>query len=230
MGTPERAEGEKKYLKSDLEFFGVTMPDLRRVVKGATPADLTHDELIAIVEGLWSKPIHERRMAAVVFLGNHPALLGPRDLPVIERLIRESKTWAYVDGLAVVVVGELIIRHPGALETLDRWAADDDFWIRRSALLGLLRSLRTGRLFTVFAGYAEPMLEEKEFFIRKAIGWVLRETAKENADEIFDWLAPRTHRASGVTMREAVKYLDLERREILMSAYKEKRPATRSPR
>jgi 3-methyladenine DNA glycosylase AlkD len=59
------------------------------------------------------------------------------------------------------------------------------------------------------------MLGEQEFFIRKAIGWVLRETAKSRPDEVYEWLAPRIDRASGVTVREAVKYLDPEQRARL---------------
>ena len=72
------------------------------------------------------------------------------------------------------------------------------------------------------------MLDEREFFIRKAIGWVLRETEKRRPDEVIAWLAPRTHRASGVTMREAVRYLPELDASRLMAAYREKRPA--SPR
>jgi 3-methyladenine DNA glycosylase AlkD len=69
------------------------------------------------------------------------------------------------------------------------------------------------------------MLAEKEFFIRKAIGWILRETAKRRPELVVGWLAPRTHRASGVTMREAVKPLPADVREQLLAAYREKRPA-----
>ena len=69
------------------------------------------------------------------------------------------------------------------------------------------------------------MLDEKEFFIRKAIGWVLRDVGKRRPEEVSRWLAPRTHRASGVTMREATKYLPDPDRERLMLAYREKRPA-----
>ena len=69
------------------------------------------------------------------------------------------------------------------------------------------------------------MLEEREFFIRKAIGWVLREAGKRRPDEVVAWLAPRTDRASGVTMREAVKYLPPDIASALMDAYRAKRPA-----
>jgi 3-methyladenine DNA glycosylase AlkD len=74
------------------------------------------------------------------------------------------------------------------------------------------------------------MIEEKEFFIRKAIGWVLRETSKKRPDEVYAWLAPRTHRASGVTMREAVKYLDDRRATTLMDAYRSGRAVKQAPR
>ncbi len=78
--------------------------------------------------------------------------------------------------------------------------------------------------FERFGRYADQMLEEKEFFIRKAIGWVLRETAKRRPELVADWLAPRVHRASGVTMREAVKPLPAEVRERLLAGYRAKRP------
>jgi len=227
-GNPQRAVAERKYLKSDLEFYGASMGAIRATVKAFVRghASITHDELIAIVLELWSQPIFERRITAVVLLECYPALLSTRDIPVIEQLIRASRTWALVDGLAVKVTGELVLRHPSALQTLDRWAIDDDFWIRRSVLLAHLRLLGAKEGFSSFSRHADSMLSDKEFFIRKAIGWVLREVGKRNPKDVFDWLAPRTHIASGVTMREATKYLDADQRNQLMTAYKAKRPVT----
>ena len=76
-------------------------------------------------------------------------------------------------------------------------------------MLALLGPLRRGEGdFERFGRYADAMLDEKEFFIRKAIGWVLRETSKKRPDLVYEWIAPRTDRASGVTLREALKYLD----------------------
>ena len=70
------------------------------------------------------------------------------------------------------------------------------------------------------------MLDEREFFIRKAIGWVLRETAKKQPDLVADWLAPRVHRVSGVTIREAVKWLPTAQRDELLTAYRDRRATT----
>ena len=91
---------------------------------------------------------------------------------------------------------------------LDLWAKDDDFWIRRSALLALLLPLRRGEGdWRRFVRYADGMLDEREFFIRKAIGWILRETSKRSPKRVADFLELRLARTSGVTFREAVKYL-----------------------
>ena len=130
-----------------------------------------------------------------------------------------------MDTIAVNVVGPLVEREElGA--TLDRWAADEDFWIRRSAMLALLLPLRRGGGdFPRFARYADATLDEKEFFIRKAIGWILRETGRKRPELVDEFIAPRTHRASGVTLREVIKVLPEARAEELMRAYRDKRPA-----
>jgi 3-methyladenine DNA glycosylase AlkD len=217
LGTRERAEHERRYLKSDLEHLGATVWQIRREAKSFAREHpkLSHAELVALVEALWAKPVHERRMAAVLLLEAYPGLVTPADLPLLERLVREAKTWALVDGVAGDVLGELLCRHPGSAATLDRWAQDADFWVRRSALLAQIKPLKAGAPFDRFGRYADAMLAEKEFFIRKAIGWVLREAGKNRPDEVFEWLRTRADRASSVTTREAVKYLKPEQRAVL---------------
>lgn len=225
VGTSERAAGEKRYLKSDLTFLGATLGDIRRAVRSAAKVHhLEHDELLLVLDELWCKGIFDLRMAACMLLEIYATELDANDLKVIERLIRESKTWALVDVLAGDVVGEIALRHR-IKRRVDTWARDDDFWIRRSSLLAELKPLKSGLDFEPFARRADRMLDEREFFVRKAIGWVLREASKKRPDEVYDWIAPRTHRASGVTMREVVKYLDAGRADHLMRAYKEGRPA-----
>jgi 3-methyladenine DNA glycosylase AlkD len=226
-GTAHRAEGEKAYLRSDLDFTGTLVSATRAEVKRLdTQLKLDHDRLIALVEALWSKPVFERRLAAIQFLQRHPRLLSATDLPLIERLVRESHTWALVDYLAVDVLGRLVLATPEPMHAaMGRWSTDEDFWIRRSSLLCELRTIRTGGSIVRFGARADPMLDEREFFIRKAIGWVLREAGKRRPDEVIAWLGPRTDRASGITVREAVKYLPTADAERLLEAYRSRRPA-----
>jgi 3-methyladenine DNA glycosylase AlkD len=219
-GTPARAASERQYLKSDLDHYGATVSDIRRIARRSVAAqpDITHDELMELVGALWSRPVHESRMAAVMLLQFFPTLLRPGDVDTVESMIRGSRTWAYVDDLAGHIAGGLVIRYPESSAWLDRWAVDVNFWIRRSSLLALIESLKRGERFDQFGRYADSMLDEKEFFIRKAIGWVLRETSKKYPDEVYGWVLPRASRASGVTLREAVKYLSPAQRSRVLEA------------
>jgi 3-methyladenine DNA glycosylase AlkD len=225
-GTPERAASGQNYLKSKLEFSGTTVPAARAIVTSWRRAhpDLTGQRLTELATALWDGPVFECKLTTVILLTDRRALLGAADAPLVEGFLRTSGTWALVDGLAADVMGSLVERAPELLATLDRWATDDDFWIRRSALLSLLVPLRRGDTtqFARFGEYADAMLADREFFIRKAIGWVLRETGKRQPDLIAEWLAARAGRASGVTMREAVKWLPAPQREALMTAYRDR--------
>ena len=213
LGTPARAESERAYLKSDLEFYGTSVPNMRTVVKRFLRANpgLTHDELIGTCLALWAPTgagaIHERRAAAVLLLDERPKLLSIDDVPTIEQFIRESKTWAYVDTLAGHIVARLAAHDRAMLGVLDRWLIDPDFWIRRSAVLALGDLLREGRELDRFFRYADALLPEKEFFIRKVLGWVARETGRRYPDDVSAWLRRNQARMNGVTIREAVKYL-----------------------
>jgi 3-methyladenine DNA glycosylase AlkD len=222
--TPERAEKERAYLRSDLEFLGATVPATRRAVvavRRASP-DLSHAEVVRLVDALWGRGIHELRMAAVEVLDQYADRLTPGDVALIERLLRESRTWVLVDGLAACVTGLLRERFPDSLDhELARWARDDDFWLRRASLLAYLPGLRRGAdAFHRFAALADPMLQDREFFIRKAIGWVLRETAKKRPAVLVNWLEPRLDRAAGLTVREALKYVPETDRRRLLEAHR----------
>ena len=222
LANPERAVQEKRYLKSGLCHLGVAVPSIRRVAKEFLRAHpgLVRPDLLAVARDLWSGGVHDHRVCAVELLEMRPDLLEPADVGFLERLIREARTWALADNLAASVVGKLLQRHPASAEVLDRWAEDEDFWIRRSALLALLLPLRRGDGdFERFSRYADAMLDEKEFFIRKAIGWVLRETGKERPGLVFEWLLPRARKAAGLTVREAVRHLPEDQRETLLSAH-----------
>lgn len=217
-----RAEAEKAYLKSDLDFLGVPLPTMRQMVRPIEKKqpELDRTQLVRLVEVLWQRRLFETRMLAVLLLEAFHSLLQPADIELLERLIRESKTWAFVDKLSIAITGPLLERSPQLARTLDRWVRDDDFWLRRSAMLALLPPLRRGDGdFPRFARYANAMLAEREFFIRKAIGWVLRETGKRRPELVYRWLLPRCGVASGITVREAVKYLSSKQRAEVMAAY-----------
>ena len=221
-GDPERAAGAKAYLKSDLEFLGVPAQPLRAVARAflADHPDIDRAALIALVQRLWKRPIYDLKAVAVALLERRTKDLLTGDLDLVEDLLRRSHTWALVDWLCTKVAAPLVEADPGAAAaTLKRWSRDEDFWIRRSSLLAQLPALRAGGgNFELFASFAARMVEEKEFFIRKAIGWVLRDVSRKRPDLAFGFLSDHVHEVSGLTLREGSKYLPEKQRESLKRA------------
>jgi len=164
--------------------------------------------VLALVRALWKTKNHEMRSAGIALLERHSDLLEARDRPLLEALLRASRSWAYVDWLCTRVVAPLVEREPSLTRVLRRWARDSDFWIRRSALLSLLPALRRGEGdFALFERLAVPMLDESEFFVRKAIGWVLRDVSRRRPSLTAAFVRRHAARLSGVTWREAAKYI-----------------------
>jgi hypothetical protein len=240
IADPVRSTGQRAYLKSERIHLGVTLPDLRRIVRLETRPlgpgrRLGPEEAFSLADLLWSpgRPgsddhrgqVFDHCLAAVETLDLARASLSPSDLPRLEPYLRDARTWALVDPISVNLAGTVVAAHPAPASdaVLDAWCGDDDFWIRRACLLAELRPLASGEPFARFAGHADRLLEEREFFIRKAIGWVLRETGRRRRAEVVDYVLPRAARLSGVTWREVVRHLPADDVLILENARRQGR-------
>lgn len=223
-GTPARAKGEKAYLKSDLTFYGTAMPDIRRITgEYAKSHDLDRRELRAIAESAWHQDVFELRTAALALLDRRKDVLEERDLPWLLDLVDGSKTWALVDWLAVGIIGDVVARYPASLRWLPIWAKQKNFWIRRTAILAQLNTLKRGEGdWKLFTEIAAGLLHEKEFFIRKSIGWVLREVSKKHPKRVHEFIRAHRDEMSGLTLREGAKYLsDAQRRTLGLTPWRD---------
>jgi 3-methyladenine DNA glycosylase AlkD len=207
-GDPRRAAHDRAYLKSSATHLGVSVPHARRIVAGLGRR-IGRDDLIGLVTGLWSAGPYDAKLAASLLLDRHASVLGADDLVPLEAWLREAGTWSLVDLLAPRPLDAIDNDSPDATTAvLDGWIADPDFWLRRAALLAHLIPLRTSlHRWDRFAGYAEQVLPDREFFVRKATGWVLREVARHDPQVVRDWLMPRSQAISSVALREAVRAL-----------------------
>ena len=222
VGDEGRAVGAKAYLKSDLEFIGVAAKPMRAVARAflADHPEIDRRALVELVLALWQRPVFELKAVAVALLERRSNVLASSDLELVEYLLRRSHTWALVDWLCTKVAAPVVEREPEMTATvLERWSRDEDFWIRRASMLAQLPALRAGAGdFELFASFASGMVGEKEFFIRKAIGWVLRDLSKKRPKLTFDFLLDHVNEVSGLTLREGSKYLSEEQRETLTLA------------
>jgi 3-methyladenine DNA glycosylase AlkD len=178
--------------------------------------NLTRAQLREVAETLYETDVHELRAAAIGVLERKSETLVDRDLPWLIGLVRKSKSWAYVDWIAPKVIGDVIARDPPSRKRLVGWARDENFWVRRAALLAEHDALRNGGGdFALWSRLARPMLEEREFFIRKAIGWVLREVSKRRPELTYGFLRKNRDRVSRLSLQEGAKYLPASRRTAL---------------
>ena len=222
-GTALRATGQKAYLKSDLDFFGVSVPVVRAALKRESRENplSSRSELLETAVSCFDFTYFEMQLFGVLLLGQNSNLLEVRDLGALADLVRKCETWALVDPLSKP--GEVLVDRgmPDVGPILDEWSTDDNFWIRRYSLLVLMRGLvRDDEYWDRFVRYADSMIEEREFFIRKAIGWTLREVSKVRPDPVAEYVRRHMPVISGVTFREAVKYLPEPEHTELRAAYK----------
>jgi 3-methyladenine DNA glycosylase AlkD len=209
VGSPKRAVSEKAYMKSALRFHGVTAAQIRAACADfcrSVPA-LDRAQLRDVVDDLYASDWFDLHSAAVGVLERRRKLLEASDADWLITLVRRSACWAHVDWLATKIV-PVTLDERRAPAILRRWAKDEDFWVRRSALLAQLDELRGGAGdFSLFTELAVPMLGEKEFFIRKAIGWILRDISRKRPKLTFDFVERYGAQMSGLSYREATRRL-----------------------
>lgn len=202
---PSLAPGQQRYMKSTMPYLGVRVPAARQIARAAA-RDVTDPVTIRVAAlRLWDEATHrEERYAALALLATKPVAGQIDSLPVIEHFIRTGQWWDYVDEAAHRLRELLEAESSGMPDLLRRWSRDEDFWIRRAAIIPQLNRGEDTDL-TLLTDVIEPNRDDNEFFIRKAIGWALRDAARANPDWVRSYLA--THDLSPLSCREAAKHL-----------------------
>jgi 3-methyladenine DNA glycosylase AlkD len=206
---PGRAAGQQAYMKTLQPFLGVRVPQVRQLTKDFA-AELgldTAEARLAAATQLWTQATHREHWYAAGELCAHKSAKGdPRFLPLYERMIHEGAWWDIVDGLSRRY-GELLLAHPGIIEPLLReWATDAFMWKRRMSMIAQLHAAT--KTNTDLLDYAlGSNLSDPEFFIRKALGWSLRQYGKTDPEWLLSWIELHKDQMSNLSLREAIKRL-----------------------
>ncbi|MFE1954996.1 DNA alkylation repair protein [Streptomyces sp. NPDC059524] len=207
VADPGRAATMRAYMKDVAPFLGLPRPvrkERTRAVLAGTPRPGERD-LTAVALRCWALPEREYAYFAVDYLCRHKGKLTSAFLPVARHLITTDPWWDTVDLLAAHVVGALVAADPALTAEMDRWIADDDIWLARTALLHQLRRADTTDTERLF-GYCLRRAGDSEFFLRKAIGWSLRAYAKTDPDAVRAFVAAHRDELAPLSVREALKH------------------------
>jgi 3-methyladenine DNA glycosylase AlkD len=211
VGDARKAPDMQRYMKSELPFRGVASPERSALAKRLFAALVLSTEASwrAAVLTLWRQAEYrEERYMAIALTGErrYAAWQTPAVLPLHEELIVTGAWWDYVDEIASRRVGPLLRRFPRELTpVMHAWATDTDLWKRRTSIICQLtfkEGTDTGLLSTAI----EANLDERDFFIRKGIGWALRQFAHTEPAWVRAFVDSHP-RLSPLSVREAVKHL-----------------------
>ena len=215
-GDPERAVGPQAYMRSALPFHGVPVPQVRRITRELVRADPPPDRGAweATVRLLWDDATHREERYAALAVAQHRSARAWQDPAVLDlyrHLVVTGAWWDLVDETATRLVGPVLLAHRDEVTpVMDEWAVADDLWLRRVAILAQLKhkdATDTALLERCVAANLEGSTFGSEFFVRKALGWALREHARTDAAWVRGVLARHGERLSGLTRREAAKHL-----------------------
>jgi 3-methyladenine DNA glycosylase AlkD len=209
IAEPGRAAGMAAYMKSAMPYLGVRSPEVRRTVRALAKehpfADV--EQLHSTAAQLWGgAEFREERYAAIMVTDTRLARGELGLLPLYTAVIAEGQWWDYVDSVAPRLC-ELLLVHPATMDPLLReWSRHANFWFRRAAIIAQLpakSATDTVLLHDVLAAN----LADREFFIRKAIGWALRQQARSDPAWVLDFVDRHSGGLSPLSRREALKHL-----------------------
>jgi 3-methyladenine DNA glycosylase AlkD len=214
---PGRAGPMAAYMRGQFGFLGVAAPaqkDAWRAATAGLPRALPEDVVATAAVALWERPEREHQYLGCLLVNRHAARAEATFafLDLVEQLIITKPWWDTVDSLATHAVGDLVRRHlERGRPAMDRWLTYDELWLRRSSLLHMNGWKEAADRDWLFAACLS-LAGERDFFIRKAIGWALREHSKVDAPAVVRFVEEHHDQLSGLSRREALMWLERRRK------------------
>lgn len=204
----QRVPAMQAYMKTEQPFLGVQAPDRRRILRDAAAQHelATAKDYREAVMALWTGKHREEQYLAIAVAERWKTHRTDNAWTLYERMLRSAENWDTVDPVAINLIGALVRRNRVWESRIAEWRTDDNMWVRRASVLAHLKHKEeTNR--ALLAETVKMLAPEKEFFIRKAIGWALREYAKTDPDWVASLVESMGDALSGLSRREALKHL-----------------------
>lgn len=207
LANPEISAGQKAYMKNQFEFFGVKTPTRREINAPFLHKDFlpTQDDAEKIVRNLWLRPEREFQYFAQELALSYHKKVKETDLELFEFMILNKSWWDTVDFIAPKLVGSYFKKYPHQRDkTIEKWLASGNIWLQRSSLIFQLK-YKTGFDTKMLEHVIRSLSGSKEFFINKAIGWILREYGKREPEWVLEFAARNS--LHPLSRREALRII-----------------------
>ena len=206
---PERAFKMQAYMKTQQAFFGVPAPLRKQLFKQAISEFPVRDakQYRDAIKALWQGSHREMQYQALEVAEHGKHFRTSEHMPLYEILLDTAENWDTVDWIAISLAGLLIKSQPELRSWLIKWREADNLWLRRAALIAHLKHKQHTDI-NLLSETTLMLAPEREFFIRKAIGWVLREYSKTNPNWVRAFVQAHRAELSGLSQREALKHIN----------------------
>ena len=206
--NPAIATGAKAYMRNKSEFYGLSSPIRRQLVKDFITRNgyPSYKNLEELVQYAWDQPQREWQYTAMEIMQKFVNKADPGLIDLAEWMIRNKSWWDTVDYLAPNIAGNLFKKYPEIRSTyIENWMDSGNLWLQRSCLIHQLRYNKTADSALLF-NLCERLASHPDFFIRKAIGWSLRQYSKYSPESVLDFL--NNHEISNLSRKEALKVIN----------------------
>ncbi len=217
-------EGVKKssqqFFKESIKAYGIKTPVVRAIAK----TELTElkiegkERIFSLCEELWSSGYIEESIIACEWCFSQRRQFAVADFETFERWITfYVSNWASCDTLCTASIGEFLLKYPEYVERLQKWATDDNRWVRRAAAISLILPARKGKYFKEVLNVAMLLLEDQDDMVQKGYGWLLKEACKTNEESVFNFVMKHKAHMPRTALRYAIEKMPADLKTAAMA-------------
>jgi len=191
LSNKQFAEDIKKYIKSPYEFYGIRVPEIRTLAK-RLHEEHSLKEFYKIFDKLWKSGYHEEMSLAIYTLQLYKEDFSPATFNFLKPKLKDMKSWDQIDSVASNIIGQILLKYPKLEKEIIKLSKSKNIWLKRMAIVSTLPLIKKGGIKLTMR-LAEEYVDDKESYIQKATGWMLREAGKQKPEIVKKFILKHVH-------------------------------------
>ena len=219
-GSAPHSEGVQKFFKEEIQSRGWRTAEIRQLARRFAKVlrhDAGLDYLVQVADNLFHGDVLEEKILAVVLVQTCVKDCTEEHFKLFESWLDRVSTWADHDGLVQFLIGPMMVAEPKRVKKVFQWVKSKDRWHRRAAAVALLRGTNLGMFYPEVEKITAKLLTDEDDMVQKGLGWLLRETARYDAEHTMPLLMSIRKRAPRLVLRTACERLSKEQRAQVLA-------------